>query len=251
MTITEDKPDTETTAPEAVIYDPSEVAGGHDRPDVIVEVPRPVAVGDIAVKTSIPQVYDGLVIATDTGADQLPRAYVVGRREEGGDWKLIRTSVESLARHELPGDVPGIAEIGVALAEAQADVEMVREQHRIELVHARTEMLEATNALAAYKTRVRERILANADAYSWEGNEVNELLEELGLPTITHNFRVPVDLTAAQTVYITVEAENEDAAVEQVQEMSDSDILSEANANDWDISDSWSVDRYNVEEVDD
>lgn len=226
MTITEDKPaDTEDTPTEA-----------------IVEVPRPVAVGDIVVKTGHPQIYDALVLHTETTMDGIPVAYVIGRREEGGEWTLIRANSDHLVRRDLAGDTPGYPEIGEALVRTQKIRDETDTTRREELDRLRAQALEATNTLAARNTQVRDQIISVADSYSWDNEEVDELLGNLGLDPVNQEWDVSVTLTATQTVTVTVTARNLDDAIEQVE--NDSDLAWEnADRYDWEY-DSQDVNRY-------
>jgi hypothetical protein len=233
VTITEDKPATDETPDET--------------PDnVIVSEPRPVAVGDVVVKTAHPRIYDGLVLHVDTSLDGIRRAWLVGRREEGGAWSLIRAGADNLARRDLAGDVPGYGEIGAALAAKQGDMEAAVEARRT----AEAQVVEARNRFTTRDATVREAIVEKGDYHSWPDDEVNDLLRELGLDEKTRTFRVNVDVRATQSVYVTVEATDLDDAIEQVE--NDSDLVADAIDNhdwEWD-TDSWEVDRYNSSEDD-
>lgn len=216
-----------------------------ETPDnVIVAEPRPVAVGDVVIKTAHPQIYDGLVLHLDTTSGGIQRAWLVGRREEGGAWLLIRAGVDSLARRELAGDTPGYPEIGAALAAAQGDIEQATEQ----VAEAQASQLAAENALTTRNTRVRDEIISAGDEHDWDNDDVNSLLDSLGLEGIQREWSVNVDVTATQSVYVTVTADSLDDAIDMVE--NDRDLVAGAIASyDWEMGD-YEVDRYNSGEAD-
>jgi hypothetical protein len=107
----------------------------------------------------------------------------------------------------------------------------------------------AEQTLAAYKIQVREVAIRVAEEQDWCNEGLNEVLTELGLDGVTRSYRVPVELTATQTVYIDVEAIDIDHAVSQVEDnYTSSDLAQEADGDDWSVSD-YSVDTYSVEEA--
>lgn len=217
-----------------------------ETPDnVIVAEPRPVAVGDVVTKTVHPQIYDGLVLHVDTVlVGGVRRAWLVGRRDEGGDWHLIRAEVDSLARRELAGDTPGYPEIGAALAAKQADIERATEQ----VAEARAEVLAATTALTTRNTRVRDEIISHGDDHDWDNDDVNSLLDSLGLDGVEREWSINVDVTATQSVYVTVSAASLDDAIDMVE--NDRDLVAGVTSSyDWEMGD-YEVDRYNSGEAD-
>jgi hypothetical protein len=228
VTITEDKPDT----------------------DAVVSEPRPVAVGDTVYRES-GGLHNALILHFEDGD-----AYVIGRHTEGGEFSFIKTSPVGLVRGSMDGS-PGIPEIGALLVAKQATWNAALKAKDDATAEARAELLQVRNELTAaqsarasqlqtYKDKVRERIIANRDTYSWDTDEVNELLDECDLPRETRTFRVAVDVTATQSVYVEVEGTDLDDAMENL----DSDAVYDAiDHSDWDVSSDWEIDRYNSEEL--
>lgn len=205
-----------------------------------------IEVGDMVVKTAYPQIEVGTVLALDGD-----RAYLVGRRVGSAEWQLIACEVASLA-HLTPGAVesPDLAAIGQALVAKHKVMEEAMSRQRVDIETLRVHNTDLTDQHERFKTQVRDLAIEKAVDENWCDDGLNNALRELGLTPKSVDYRVPVDVRATQTVYVTVSATSEDDAVAQVNNYSDSEILNQVSSYDWSIDDDWEVDTYGVE-VDD
>lgn len=235
MTATDDKPD--TTSDDASTSE--------------VSTPEPVNVGDAVVKTMSPQVYDGIVLAVDTDALPEAVAYVIGRRTQGeGEFTLIASARANFVRNDAEGtaDLPSIPEIGATFMARHKLTQKALEESKTALDAATTNLAAANDRLTTRNTEVRDTIISEAGDHSWDDDDVNCLLSELGLEGMTREWSVNVDVTATQSVYVTVEATSLDEAIEQVE--NDDDLVDGAiQTYEWSV-DSREVDRYNSSAAD-
>jgi hypothetical protein len=103
-----------------------------------------------------------------------------------------------------------------------------------------------TDDLDEYKAFVREVAIEMGTAQGWCDDGVNGVLDELGLPRKTREFRVAVQIQAYQTVYVDVTASDESAARDQVGR---STIRYAIDSSEWSWDGDWESDDVEVEEV--
>jgi hypothetical protein len=172
------------------------------------------------------------------------RVFLVGQRTTDTTPRFLAMPAVELER-TTDDNPPGIEAVGAAIVAKQEALVRNREMVRT----AQEAQARAEQTLAAYKIQVREVAIRVAEEQDWCNEGLNEVLTELGLDGVTRSYRVPVELTATQTVYIDVEAIDIDHAVSQVEDnYTSSDLAQEADGDDWSVSD-YSVDTYSVEEA--
>jgi hypothetical protein len=185
-------------------------------------------------------------IGTLLGYDDNGLPYVVVRRPGATDWRLVRLAAHAEMTLDLDPAEPGptLNEIGRLYIAKQQAIEEAQARRLTEADALRTEF-------EAFKEKVRTVALRKKADENWCDSGFNEAMRELGLPGVTLRWRVPVQVTAVQTVYMVVEADDEADAVRQAADEADSDDLwSQAGAYDWEYSDYDIGSRYEVEEDD-
>lgn len=131
---------------------------------------------------------------------------------------------------------------------AELEAEKGRRVRMAELVEvADLRARRAASDLLAFRQQVRSKAIEVAQQESWCRDGLNEALRDLGLPEHTSRFRVPLTVTATQTIWVEVEADDEDDAIERV----DSDDVDEQlDSHDWEIKDWDKTEWSSIEPVD-
>lgn len=185
-------------------------------------------------------------IGTLLGYDDNGLPYVVVRRRGETAWRLVRlTAVTEMSVDENPSEPgPTLNEIGALYIAKQQAIEEAQARRIGEADALRTEF-------DAYKEKVREVALRKKADENWCDSGFNEAMRELDLPGVNLRWRVPVVVTATQTVYLTVEAADEDDAVAEAENEADSDsVWNLIQSYEWEY-DTYEVgSRYDVEEDD-
>lgn len=122
------------------------------------------------------------------------------------------------------------------------------EQRDSMLADTRRELARTRSELDAFKAQVREVAIRVADEQDWCNPGLNAVLDELGLPKKVTRFKVPVTVTASQQVWVEVDADDEDDALDQVER---SDVRDAIDRNDWEINDWEKTEYQSVEPADD
>lgn len=104
-----------------------------------------------------------------------------------------------------------------------------------ELAHRKAAHTDLEREFDAYKAKVRERAIQCAEDENWCAEGLNAALRELGLEPRTFTYEVRLDLRATQTVYVSVEAENDDAAYDLAQDMTSDDYGHLVQSGEWDV----------------
>lgn len=104
----------------------------------------------------------------------------------------------------------------------------------------------STDDLDEYKELVREVGLEMQSQHSWCNDGTNSVLRDLGIE-VERDFRVQVQIRAYQTVYVTVTAQSEEAAINSVDRY---DISNAISSSDWEWDEEWDSDDMSAEEDD-
>lgn len=102
-------------------------------------------------------------------------------------------------------------------------------------------------AFAAFKDQVRELAIDKAAELGWCTPGLNDALRELGLDPKVTRWDVAVDVTLTGTVTVTVEADTEDDALDQVNGWSHYSLASELSDMGEGIPDGWDVHEFTAE----
>lgn len=179
------------------------------------------------------------------GFDDNGLPYVVVRRRSETEWRLVRLNghAEMTVDHDPEEPGPTLADIGRLYIQRQQAIEEGQQRRLLELTALRTEF-------DTYKEKVREVALEFKAQENWCDEGFNEAMEALGLPRLVSRWRVPVEITATQTVYVTVEAEDEADAVNEAGNLDSDEFYDQADSYSWSCSDYDIGSRYDVEEDD-
>lgn len=139
---------------------------------------------------------------------------------------------------------------------ARLDTEVVEKNNELVAMRQQRERAEAEFQLRLraeaeldrFKERVREKAIEVADRMDWCDPGLNEVLRELGLPEKVLRWKVPIVVTARQTVWITVSADSEEYASRQVDT---DDVHRAVDRSDWEIADWEESDFESIEPADD
>ena len=138
----------------------------------------------------------------------------------------------------MPPVGPLTAEETLARAEEARD-SLTRE---VENLRARVEderslRFEAERALATFRADVRAMAIDRAQDLGWCRPGLNEALRALGLDPHVTTWQVAVEVTAVQTVYVTVEADSADDAWREADRMDGDDVMGQVyRSGDWQYS---------------
>lgn len=158
----------------------------------------------------------------NTLVDHMPKSPAANPAEER--MVLIET-------RNILNDVVGSLQAQLSLAESN-------ERIRTDLVERlQRERQEAFD----FRIKVRQTAIDVAESQGWCKAGLNDTLRELGLDPVEQSYEVEVEVS--QRITIAVDAVDEDAAREEVENMDSHEILS--NADDYD----WSYDVRDVTEA--
>lgn len=154
--------------------------------------------------------------SSDT-TEQEAADYLAARRGNIGDFLAVDTSTldADAATVEVVTDVPGVEGEDPDWRADTADLD-------------------------TYKALVLEEARELQSHHSWCDEGTDQVLREVGLP-VSRPYRVQVSVTARQTVYVTVDAADEDTARDMV-EMSDVSARVDRYGWNWDSED-WEIDE--------
>lgn len=122
------------------------------------------------------------------------------------------------------------------------------EQRDSMLADTRRELARTRRELDEFKATVREVAIRVAGEQGWCDLGLNAVLDELGLPQKVTRFKVPITVTASQQVWVEVDADDEDDAIDQVER---SDVRNAIDPDDWDIDDWEKTEYQSVQPADD
>lgn len=94
----------------------------------------------------------------------------------------------------------------------------------------------------AFREQVREVAIRVAGEQEWCDPGLNGVLRELGLPEKVVAFKVAIQVTAKQTVWVVVDATSEDEAYDAARELDTYSVEQEVDRSSWEV-DEWDVDE--------
>jgi len=189
-----------------------------------------VEVGYVVTKATLPNALGfavGMVIHVDDEG-----VWLCVRRDVESPWSLAQVSspepLEPWMGGDIPGGTPGIADIGKCLAAKHRllDAALTARSQRIAALES--ERLD-------FEEQVRTMAIEKAKELGWCTPGLNAALKELGLRPTVQRYKVPVEVS--QTIYVVVEAEDEDDAWTEADGLSGRELVSEwADDYDWSVS---------------
>lgn len=177
-----------------------------------------------------------------TERDGIARVDLVGRyMHDEGNWQHLQVDATALEPAVTGYTPPTVEQMGRALASTARQAQTLIEAAQRDRDRAQAEHGRLNAEYQQFRDTVRDKAIEYATRHGW-CRVVDEALEEMGLPPRTRDFTVQVTVTATQTVSVTVEATDEEAARNAVDS---SDVRYQIDSSEW----SWDYSDWEIDDV--